>query len=156
LSKREILAAYGEWYHRRSGIAVTFVANQDWSKRTFEDRLKTFHKTIDRRRLGGRFYSKEAHRRLNFMVAPEMFREGHPHYHGFLSLPGDDLSKYGRDGAMRLYEATWKLLVPSGSMMCTDLIPNRLGGWAEYCSKENDLAECPDTVWSLQRFVSVP
>lgn len=89
------------------------------------------------------------------MVAPEMFRVGHPHYHGFLSIPDDDLAKYGRDGAMCLYEATWKLLAPSGSMMCAPLIPDKVGGWADYCSKENDLAECPDTVWSLERFVSV-
>ncbi|MGE5565973.1 MAG: hypothetical protein ACM3YN_07465 [Parcubacteria group bacterium] len=150
---KNILTAYGDWYHRRNGIAVTFVANQDWSKSTFESRLKTFHETVDRRRLGGRFYSKQADVRLDFMVAPEMFGCGHPHYHGFLSLPDDDLAKYGRDGTMRLYEATWRMLTPSGSLLCADLIPDKLGTWAEYCSKENDLAECPDTIWSRARFV---
>jgi hypothetical protein len=154
VTRKRILSAYGEWYYSRNGIAVTFVANQNWSKSIFEDRLRIFHQTIDRRRLGGRYYSKEADIRLDFVVAPEMFSCGHPHYHGFLSIPDDDLSKYGKDGTMRLYEATWKMLTPSGSLQCADLIPDRVGGWAEYCSKENDLAECPDTIWSRERFVS--
>jgi hypothetical protein len=152
LTKDAVISGWIEYYALKNPLAVTFVFNWNTAN-TYKanNKLREFHKVIDEERLGCRFYKRKPERRLDFLVAPEKFQAGHPHYHGLMSLPFDELERRGVPGAIQHYQAAWKAVVPSGGLHIEPVWD--LEGWIAYSSKENCLAASDLAVWSVSDFV---
>lgn len=146
-----VINGWGKHYAPNNPLAVTFVFNwASTSQFKAKSKLQIFQKIIDEDRLGPRFYKRKAGRRLDFLVAPEKFQAGHPHYHGLMALPADDLDRRGVTGAMQHYRDTWKAVVPSGGLHIEPVWD--LPGWIAYSSKENSLSESDIAIWSVSDF----
>ncbi len=114
--------------------------------------LRKLGQRIDKRRLGGRFYNRPPDERLLFHVAPELFNAGHPHYHGLIRLPQDDLIEFGFDGVAALYREEFARIQEGGSLRVTPL--TEAPRWISYCSKEGDLVSGEHVV-SSQEFIPI-
>lgn len=139
--------------------AITFVFNQKNLGRTKGyEALREFHRLVDKDRLGGRYYEKSESERLWFRVVPEKW-DVHPHFHGLIVLPKEQVAEHGFDAICEKYEAIWNELYPGGSLRIEALHDGP--GWVSYASKENSLTssltvidshmQSPKQVWSPQR-----
>ena len=118
--------------------AITIVFNRRHiSRQQARTSLRTLGQRIDKRRLGGKFYRRPPNERLLFHVAPELFTAGHPHYHGLIRLPQDDLNEFGFDGVAALYQEEFAGIQEGGSLHVTRMTDPQ--GWISYCSKDGDL-----------------
>ena len=104
---------------------------------TAQDYVRTLAQRIDERRLGGRWYQKPHADRLHLQASPELWAEGHPHYHGIIRLPADDLANLGFDGLANRYAAEFAGICPGGSLLIKPM--DDPTGWVRYCSKEVSL-----------------
>lgn len=139
--------------------AITLVFNRsNLGKQKGSEILREFHRLVDKDRLGGRYYEKPESERLWLRVAPEKW-DTHPHFHGLIVLPEDQIADYGLDAVCEKYEAIWNEVCPGGSLRIEALSDGP--GWVSYASKENSLAssltvidsymQSPKQVWSPQR-----
>lgn len=118
--------------------AITIVFNRSYvSRHQARASLRTLGQRIDKRRLGGKFYRRPPNERLLFHVAPELFTAGHPHYHGLIRLPQDDLNEFGFDGVTALYREEFARIQDGGSLLIAPLTDAQR--WISYCSKDGDL-----------------
>lgn len=139
--------------------AITFVFNRNsLGKQKGNEALREFHRLVDKDRFGGRYYAKPESERLWFRVSPEKW-DTHPHFHGLIVLPNEQLEESGFTAICEKYEAIWQEICPGGSLCIKPL--HDAPGWASYASKENSLAssltvidsyiQSPKQVWSPQR-----
>lgn len=150
--------AYLDWMGSYT-YAITFVFNlNNLGKLKGAEALREFHRLVDKDRFGGRYYEKTDSERLWFRVVPEKWR-AHPHFHGLIVLPEDQVRQHGFDAVCEKYESIWKEVCPGGSLLIEPLHDGP--GWVSYASKENSLVssltaidsyiQSPKLVWSPQR-----
>lgn len=152
IDKQAVISGWSEYYAPKLPVAVTFVFNwKSASNRTARLKLKEFHARVDRQRFGSRFYKEKADKRLDFLVSPEKFKDGHPHYHGLLAFPPEDLILNGFDALGERYQAIWASVVPGGSLDIKQVWD--ADGWIAYASKENSLSTSDVAIWSVADFV---
>jgi len=148
ITKAALKAGWAVHYAPKNPIAVTFVLNSQYeSYHSARSKLKTFQKLIDERRFGRLFYKRKPERRLDFLVAPEKFVDGHPHYHGILAVPDDHLALYEAGELIDLYQQTWRSVVPAGQSEFKPLFDPVC--WLNYSSKENCISTSDRTIWSM-------
>lgn len=141
------------YYTNRNPYAITFVSNKPDSYRKFEDRLKKFHLKVDTYRFGRGVHRNRNCDRLDFWVVPEKFDAGHPHYHGFLSMPCTGRGfVFGTpiERKLQILECIWSKVSPGGSIDLQAIY--NAEGWERYSSKENSLATSDRSIWSLSNF----
>ncbi|PVM71276.1 hypothetical protein [Caulobacter radicis] len=85
------------------------------------------------------------------LLVPEKFGDGHPHFHGILAFPPDDLHRLGETHLIEEYQKAWKATVPSGTLEIRPIYDP--DGWIAYCSKESSLSLSDNATWSLADFV---
>jgi len=157
LTRTKLTEAYYEWFGKTSH-AITFVYNRNHvSLSKGGEALREFHRRVDQKRLGGKFYTKPDELRLRFIVVTEKW-DAHPHCHGIIRLPPDDLADKGLEAIERAYNEIWQEIVPSGSITIRPISDDL--GWANYASKEHDLfdgslaldslMQNPKEPWTLQ------
>ena len=152
-SKSALISGLSEHYKAKNPAAITFVFNNDYySLNQAKEKLKKFHRIADERRLGQYFYKKKPIQRLDFLVSPEKFDCGHPHYHGIIAIPERELLDRQLHQVAELYQQTWQEVAPAGSLVLRPLFDVR--GWLEYSSKENCISTSDRTIWSISDFVS--
>lgn len=137
MNRQKLIHAYIE-LHSPNPAAISVVFNRgSFSHCATRAVVKRFQAEVDERRLGGRWYQKPASERLTILASPESFEAGHPHYHGLIRLPADDLERYGFEGIAALYNEQFAAIHDGGSLLIKPLTdPER---WVSYCSKETDL-----------------
>lgn len=128
--------------------AITFVFNKNIvSASSGGEALREFHRRVDKERLGGRYYRYPENQRLRLRVVPEKW-DIHPHYHGLIDLPSDDLAREGLEALELRYNRIWQSVVPGGSIKISPISDPM--GWFAYASKETDLS---DNVLALDSLV---
>lgn len=148
MNRKDAEKAYVEWMGS-CACAVTFVFNhKNLGKTEGYEALREFHRLVDKDRFGGRYYERGPHERLWFNVAPEKW-DAHPHFHGLIVLPKDQVADLGFEAVCEKYQQIWKEVFPSGSLVIKALHDGP--GWASYCSKENSLTNSLTAVDSLLR-----
>lgn len=137
MNRSRIVKECIDWYSPNPA-AISIVFNRSsFSHSATKAIVKKFHVSVDERRLGGRYYQKHPRDRLAILASPELFDAGHPHYHGLIRLPTDDLERYGFEGLAALYNEQFAAIHEGGSLLIKPLTdPER---WVAYCSKETDL-----------------
>lgn len=137
MDRQQLIQAYIE-LHSPNPAAISIVFNRSsFSHSAAQAVVKRFQAEVDERRLGGRWYQKPTSERLAILASPELFEAGHPHYHGLIRLPADDLERYGFEGVAALYNEQFAAIHEGGSLLIKPLTdPER---WVAYCSKETDL-----------------
>lgn len=137
MSRRRIVKECVDWYSPNPA-AISIVFNRSsFSHSATKAIVKNFQANVDERRLGGRFYQKPPNDRLAILASPELFDAGHPHYHGLIRLPADDLERCGFEGLASLYNEQFAAIHAGGSLLIKPLTDPE--GWVAYCSKETDL-----------------
>lgn len=120
-------------------FAITFVFNRNCiTSKNGGECIRTFQKIIDKRRLGGRFYTKPENARLRLRVVAEKWNE-HPHCHGIIVLPDDDIASMTFDEIQSCYSEAWQKVVPGGSLLIAPITD--APSWIRYSSKERDLLD---------------
>jgi hypothetical protein len=139
MNSTDVHLAYIRWLLARPVFAATVTFN--WIGRVAlpvaEQKVREFGAWIDRARLGKRFYRSPAEARTKFILIPEKFGDGHPHYHGLIQHPDDRLARHPADNYPALFETAWRAVVPGGSVKIVPLDDEE--GWARYCTKETGL-----------------
>ncbi len=92
MESKNLVTAYIEWLMERPSYAITLTFN--WlggiMPASAEEKIREFGAFIDRARLGSRFYKKPVEARTKFILVPEKFGGGYPHYHGVIQCPPED------------------------------------------------------------------
>lgn len=137
MNQDKLTSEFIGWFNPNAA-AITIVFNKERLLRsTAQLYMSTLAKRIDERRLGGRWYEKPHADRLHLQAAPELWDEGHPHYHGIIRIPADDLARFGFDGVSEEYAAEFGRVCPGGSLLIKSM--DNPEGWVRYCSKEVSL-----------------
>ncbi|MGQ2989775.1 MAG: hypothetical protein ACT6RD_00145 [Brevundimonas sp.] len=158
MNKKLIEKAYAAWMGE-CACAITIVFNQkNVGLHKGYEAIREFHRLVDRDRFGGRYYERPERERLWFRVSPEKW-DDHPHFHGLIVLPKDQVAAEGFDAVREKYAAFWSELYPNGSLRIEALHDGP--GWVSYASKENSLTSSltvidshllsPKEVWAPQR-----
>jgi hypothetical protein len=152
-SKNALMSGWSDHYKLKNPAAVTFVFNNDnHNFKSAKDTLRQFHRLMDERRLGHYFYKRKSNQRLDFLVSPEKFDCGHPHYHGIIAIPEQELSDRQFHQVAETYQQAWRQVADAGSLELKPLFD--AVGWLEYSSKENCISTSDRTIWSISDFVS--
>lgn len=153
MNNRTIVREYIRWLMQRPVYAVTLTFN--WLDRvtpvSAERKIREFGGFIDRARLGKRFHRKPVESRTKFILVPEKFTGGYPHYHGVIQCPPDDGGRVtGADNAA-LFEEAWRTVVPSGTVRLEPV--HDADGWGRYITKETGM-DFSGTVHSYDQWSS--
>lgn len=158
MDKKLLEKAYIDWMGD-STYAITLVFNRkNLGRQKGCEALREFHRLVDKDRFGGRYYNRPQNERLWFRVSPEKW-DTHPHFHGLIVLPKEQVTEYGFDAVCEKYQAIWNTACKGGSLRIEVLHDGP--GWISYASKENSLTsslavidsyiQSPKQVWSPQR-----
>jgi hypothetical protein len=135
-NREELTKAYYEWFGPTTH-AVTFVYNRNNVSLTKGgEMLREYHRLVDQKRLGGKFYRASPEDRLWFRVVTEKW-DIHPHCHGIIRLPADDLAANGLEAIDQAYNQIWQSVIPGGSLKIQPVTDPL--AWVNYASKEHDL-----------------
>lgn len=146
ITEKKLANAYLEWFGNNT-YAITFVFNRNVVSRIDGgDRLREFHRLVDQKRLGGRYYRYPETYRLRFRVVPEQW-DVNPHFHGLIRLPSDDLDRLGFEALVLEYQEIWERVAPGGSLDIRPLWEPE--AWVKYCSKEHLLSDGEFAIDSL-------
>jgi hypothetical protein len=139
MDSSRLKTAYFSWLLERPAFAITLTFN--WlgnvAVRSAEQTIRDFGALIDRARLGNRFYKKPAESRTKFILIPEKFSAGYPHYHGVIQCPPADGSRTAAHEYRAVVEEAWKAVVPSGTIRLEAI--HDAEGWAHYVTKETGM-----------------
>ena len=139
MNSKKLIDCYIEWLTVRKVYAVTLTFN--WlglvMPMSAERKIKEFGAFIDRARLGKRFYRKPVEDRTKFILVPEKFTGGYPHYHGVIQCPPDDGARVTVADNAALFEEAWRTVVPSGTVRLEPV--HDAQGWGRYITKETGM-----------------
>lgn len=137
---RDKLKAYAEATDPSRTLAISLVPNYKTYPTLHYQRLDyLLNRYVNRimQKRGGKRHWKKGLTPIRYQLVPEMFKNGHPHHHGFFEVPQDMIDKYGLDGSALVLKTIWEDLVPGGSAELSPIFDPV--GWAQYVSKENPL-----------------
>ena len=138
-NSKRLVTAYIEWLMERPAYAITLTFN--WLGRvtpiSAEQAIKEFGAFVDRARLGKRFYKKPVGARTKFILVPEKFSGGYPHYHGVIQCPTEDGTSIAVADHAALFEEAWRAVVPSGTVRLEPV--HDAEGWGRYITKETGM-----------------
>ncbi|RYG90537.1 MAG: hypothetical protein EON58_19060 [Alphaproteobacteria bacterium] len=118
--------------------AITIVLNRSAiSNQRADSAILNFFREEDKRRLGGRYYEKHHSVRSMALLAPEKFRDGHPHYHGLIRLPPEYRFADGLEQYQASLSNSFDQVFAGSSIRLSDMTAPE--GWIGYASKETDL-----------------
>jgi hypothetical protein len=139
MNSSKLRSAYFTWLLDRPSFAITLTFNWlgDIAARSAEQKIREFGAFIDRARLGKRFYRKPAEARTKFMLIPEKFSAGYPHYHGVIQCPLADGSRTAPHEYQAAVEDAWRAVAPSGTIRLEPI--HDADGWAHYVTKETGM-----------------
>ena len=136
MESKNLVTAYIEWLMERPSYAITLTFN--WlggiMPASAEEKIREFGAFIDRARLGSRFYKKPVEARTKFILVPEKFGGGYPHYHGVIQCPPEDGTSIAGADHAALFEEAWRAVVPSGTIRLEPVHDTE--GWGRYITKE--------------------
>lgn len=139
MNSKRLTTEYIEWLMQRPVYAITLTFN--WLGRvtpvSAEQTIKEFGAFIDRTRLGKRFYRKPVDDRTKFILVPEKFAGGYPHYHGVIQSPLEAGARTTAADDAALFEEAWRAIVPSGNVRLTPV--HDPAGWGRYITKETGM-----------------
>lgn len=139
MNSKKLTDAYIAWLMERKVYALTLTFN--WLGRvtttSAERKIREFGAFIDRARLGKRFYRKPVEDRTKFILVPEKFTGGYPHYHGVIQCPPEDGARIAASDHAGLFEAAWRAVVPSGTVRLEQV--HDAEGWGRYITKETGM-----------------
>lgn len=146
MNKASLIRGYLSLFPRDCSVASSFVFNYNRSNFPLcREKLKEFGREVDYNAFGSRFYKRSLQERMLFVVAPEMFDAGHPHFHGLLKFNSRHLDERGPLVSMLLYEDIWQRVVPGGSALFKYMHAPR--EWCAYSTKETSFAD-DKAIWS--------
>lgn len=139
MNNKRLTSEYIRWLMQRPVYAITLTFN--WLERvtpgSAERKIRDFGAFIDRARLGSRFYRKPAESRTKFILVPEKFTGGYPHYHGVIQCPPEDRARVTVAKNAALFEEAWRAVVPSGTVHLEPV--HDADGWGRYITKETGM-----------------
>lgn len=139
MNRERLTEAYIGWLMQRPVYAVTLTFN--WlgfvTPVSAEEKIREFGSFIDRVRLGRRFYKKPVGSRTKFILIPEKFTGGYPHYHGVIQCPPEDGARVTVADHAALFEEAWRTVVPSGTVRLEPV--HDAEGWGRYITKETGM-----------------
>lgn len=139
MSNSGLKSAYIYWLLDRPAFAITLTFNWvgEIAARSAEQAIRDFGALIDRARLGSRFYKKPAEVRTRFILIPEKFSMGYPHYHGVIQCPAAEGSRMAPHEYPAAVEDAWRTVAPSGTIRLEPI--HDADGWAHYMTKETGM-----------------
>ncbi len=150
ITREKLTKAYLDWFGIDNTFAITFVYNRNSvSLSEGAELLREFHRRVDEKRLGGRYYQYPEEDRLRFRVVPEKW-DAHPHCHGIIRLDADRMTREELGAHINELEAIWRDVAPGGSLKINRLSRENPEGWLRYASKEHDLLDGAYALDSLE------